>query len=66
MLMCVIARESFLRMNMYDNTLEYWVVVKERGTQKESRQLEERRRTVEKAQLPIVFGMSLRRAWMGR
>lgn len=50
---------------MYDNTLEYWVVVKERGTQEESREIEERRRTVEKARHANHLACISHESWIG-
>lgn len=37
------------RQNVYDNMLEYWVVIRERGSQEDAHEVEERSRTVEKA-----------------
>ena len=52
------------RCNVYDNVMEFWVVTRERGSQEDAREIEDKKRSLEKAWrdmsiLKEIFGVNV-------
>lgn len=59
---CLPKKRLRARCNVYDNVMEFWVVTRERGSQEDAREIEDKKRSLEKARLEI-YGFFSTNLW---